>query len=404
MKLTRPSIALGLLVAALSACGSESAADSPSTTVAEQPGTSLPSDFDQEWQSLIDAAKDEGAIVFITGATGEVSDEPVFQAFADEFDLEMTSIGGASDLVTSRVLAERTQGLYTVDISASMGGNGIRPLVEGGAFTPLDPLLVHPDILDRSEGWRLDYVPYADEPGTFCTNYAVQAAPNFLDLWYNTDNVSQADLDSIESWDDINDPRWDGRVGIGDIASGEQSFDRTLAWMNLGEDWFDALLHNDPTVLPFGSAREHADALARGEFDLGTFPPGGELSLVDARNEGLPVERFPRTMVEGPQASTIERLCVLDQAPHPNAAKLFVNWILTREGQTVFNELTGHEDKASLRTDVPQGNVPDDIWTLAGDTRLPVFHDNTDEFRAAEAESREWLEATFSDLGLSPGS
>ena len=48
-------------------------------------------------------------------------------------------------------------------------------------------------------------------------------------------------------------------------------------------------------------------------------------------------------------------LGVFDRAPHPNAAKLFVNWWLTKEGQTAYHELASSSPPPSLRDDVPPG-------------------------------------------------
>ena len=45
----------------------------------------------------------------------------------------------------------------------------------------------------------------------------------------------------------------------------------------------------------------------------------------------------------------------MDRAPHPNAAKLFLNWWLTQEGQTAYNTLTDGNPPPSLRVDVPVG-------------------------------------------------
>jgi ABC-type Fe3+ transport system substrate-binding protein len=50
-------------------------------------------------------------------------------------------------------------------------------------------------------------------------------------------------------------------------------------------------------------------------------------------------------------------ISVFAAAPHPNAAKLFVNWFLTREGQTVMHETIPNLAVSSLREDVPQGQV-----------------------------------------------
>ena len=69
----------------------------------------------------------------------------------------------------------------------------------------------------------------------------------------------------------------------------------------------------------------------------------------------------------------------MDRAPHPNAAKLFANWWLTKEGQTAHNTLSDGEPPASLRDDVPPGKsppgerrVPGAVYEMSSlDTNLP---------------------------------
>jgi ABC-type Fe3+ transport system substrate-binding protein len=50
-------------------------------------------------------------------------------------------------------------------------------------------------------------------------------------------------------------------------------------------------------------------------------------------------------------------IAVLNKAPHPNAAKLFVNWVLSREGQTAWQKYT---EVNSLRMDIPKFDLPAD--------------------------------------------
>lgn len=55
---------------------------------------------------------------------------------------------------------------------------------------------------------------------------------------------------------------------------------------------------------------------------------------------------------------------LLKQAPHPNAAKVFINWFLSREGQLVMqNEYAKamHSGSNSLRVDIPKDMIPPDV-------------------------------------------
>jgi ABC-type Fe3+ transport system substrate-binding protein len=56
------------------------------------------------------------------------------------------------------------------------------------------------------------------------------------------------------------------------------------------------------------------------------------------------------------------------QPPHPNAARVFVNWLLSREGQTVFQRAvnTPNNSEESLRTDVPKDMVRSEVRRIDG--------------------------------------
>ena len=56
----------------------------------------------------------------------------------------------------------------------------------------------------------------------------------------------------------------------------------------------------------------------------------------------------------------VNTLALLNKAPHPNAARLFTNWLLSREGQTIYQELAASagSPSESLRVDVPKEVIP----------------------------------------------
>jgi len=359
--------------------------------------------FEQEWAELIAAAQEEGEIAFVGGPTGASDDGAFYDYFGEVFGLDVTLLAGPTEDVTARIFAERDQGLFDYDI-ASLGNSGSTNMLDAEAFQPLEHFLFHPEATDRSTGWRLDRIPWADEGNQFCTYWGVRAIPNFQWLFYNSDNVTDEELASLESWHDLLDPRWKGRIGIGAINEGEQSNMRTQAWLILGQEWFETMFREqDPQIALYGAGREQADGLARGDYDVVLFPSGGDAGMNEAIDAGLPVAEFDRTLAEGPGKEPIQRLCMFDEPANPNAATLFANWVLTREGQEAYNLYTGRDDRASLRDDVPQGDVVDDLWNLAADDRTPVYDTNTEEHRAAEVESLAYLQAVFAELGLVPG-
>ena len=390
----------------------EPAADEPAAEpTADEPAAAEPigdeswSPVQAEWDALVAAAQEEGELIVLAGGT----ELPIYDHFAELFDLDLTISPGGSSEVVSRVLLEREQGIYDADV-AMLGPSSTRRLLAADTFQPLEPLLMLPDVLDRSEGWQFDFIPWdaQDTEQQYVTYAVAQIATNFMtQLWYNTETVSQEDLDNLQSWDDLLDDRWKGRILIGDLSAGSAGGDQAVAWLFLGQDWLERLLREmDVQVTGRGGTeiREYCDILARGDADIATFAGDAGDCLADARDLSLPVDEIQYSFQEGTIGTLRSAMAVVDQAPNPNAAKLWVNWLLSKEGQTVWNELNAEAEpqRLALRTDVPQGNVSDALWERSLNPNLEFIEENVEEVAKAVDEVGPWAVAIFQELGLNP--
>ena len=372
---------------------------------AEPVGDESWSPIQAEWDALVAAAQEEGELIVLAGGT----ELPIYDHFAELFDLDLTISPGGSSEVVSRVLLEREQGIYDADV-AMLGPSSTRRLLAADTFQPMEPLLILPDVLDRSEGWQFDFIPWdaQDAEQQYVTYAVAQIATNFMtQLWYNTETVSQEDLDNLQSWDDLLDDRWKGRILIGDLSAGSAGGDQSVAWLFLGQDWLERLLREmDVQVTGRGGTeiREYCDILARGDADIATFAGDAGDCLAEARDLSLPVDEIQYSFQEGTIGTLRSAMAVVDQAPHPNAAKLWVNWLLSKEGQTVWNELNAEAEpqRLALRTDVPQGNVSDALWDRSRNPNLEFIEENVEEVAKAVDEVGPWAVAIFQELGLNP--
>ena len=388
--------AVGVVAATVSACGG---GDSAASTAAATCTSTVPGYCD-----LVAAAQKEGSFTVLAGPEGVGDDGDYYNAFGKQFGLKVTVVGGAADEVNSKILAERSQGRYTADIS-SQGDNGTKRLLAGNAFQALDPLIIDPSLKDRSDAskWRVDYFPWWDEKKTYCSYIAVESQINFAPIYYNTKLVKGADLDGITSWASLLDPKWKGKIVMGDISAGDDSSDVVRAYLRLGSSWFEQLIRQQqPKILKFGAAREEADALSRGHYAIGLFP-AGEDSLQTAVDQHLPIASMPRTMSEGTTGTPIQRLCAMDHPAHPNVAKLFVNWSMSEEGQAAFNAKTNRKDRVALREDAPQGKISADIWKLAQETKPDQIIDpSSPDYLAAYDTSQKSFKQLFQEVGIKP--
>jgi len=391
-----------------SAPSAAASAAAPSTAASAEASAAAPSAssaFDAQWADLIAKAKTEGEVVVVTGPEGVQDDGDWLQAFGDQYGIKTTIVGGATADTTARISAERAQGVYSVDVS-TQGGTGTQNFLDAGFFDKLDPLLINPEVTDRSTGFAVDHPVYtADDAIGICQYVGVQAEPNLISFWYNTDVIPQDVVDSVKSFDDLLDPaKFKDKIVIGDVASNEADRDATSMWQVKGQEWWDKLL--DPalgtSVVAYGDERTFADGLAQGKWGIGMFPPGSG-SLEDAEKAGLPVKIWQNTLSEGSPRSGIQRDCVMKNAPHPAAAQLLANWMLMKDGQTALNAKTNRVDRASIRDDVPQGKITDDIWTRARDKSSPFIDDVGTDWLNQKKAFNDYITAKYKELNIVPG-
>ncbi len=376
----------------------------PRPTPTPQP---TPDTFPSEWAELIAAAQEEGEIVIALSGSDSRTGRFAFETFGDTFGINViTSSGSGADNV-NRILAERSRGKYTVDISTVSGGSQER-LVEAGGLVPIEPLLIHPKVLDRSTGWHFPEVLWSDSQRKHVMSDALSVGA-IGSIWYNTDNVSQEELDSISTYQDLLRPEFKGRMAMRAMNNpgGKSVIARLWLAPGLGPDFLDAMhRETDMDLVGAEDDKELAEGVAQGKWDFGIF--GGGRDFRALQNLQLPVRELTLTKTIGALSTEISGgVGVLDQAPHPNAAKLFANWWYSKEGQTADVESTssfGPLGSVSLRSDVTFGTFPEHLketllnvpqWREEGtiDQYLVVYELNDEWF-----EVRGNTEVFFNDL------
>ncbi len=416
VKVTVSLLAVMVLLGLAAACGGDeptptsvpaTATPTPSSSsVAPQP-TPTPDPFDEEWAALIAAAQEEGELVIALSGSDSRTGRFAFETFADTFGINVITSSGSGADNANRILAERSRGAHTVDISTVSGGSMER-LREAGSFTPIEPLLIHPEVLDRSNGWYFENVLWSDSESKYVMSDALSVGA-IGSIWYNTDNVTQEELDSINTYHDLLRPEFKGRMAMRAMNNpGSKSVIARL-WLapGLGPEFLDAL-HRDTDMDLVGAEddKELAEGVANGKWDFGLF--GGGRDFRALQNLQLPVRELTLTKTIGALSTEISGgVGVLDQAPNPNAAKLFANWWYSRAGQTADIESTssfGPLGAVSLRSDVTLGTFPAHLketllkvpeWRAAGtiDQFLVVYELNDEWFQV-----RESTEVFFNDL------
>ncbi len=363
--------ALGLLIAALaSACGADpTATPTPrptSTPVPQQEATPTPDAmamFDAEWDALVAAAQEEGEVVIVMGGSASRNYRPVVAEFEKKYGITATVSTGSGGAQTDRVLAEQSAGRYDVDV-LMIGGTSALRLIAAEALVPIPPLLIHPEVTS-GEGWFQGRVWYSDAATQqYVVNHSAAASPENLGMRYNTNLVTQADLDGFNSVFDYLDPKWANQiVSIPAIAEGAGgTYSTIISHPDIGEEFMERFVDPEFGVTFSTDFRFITDSLAGGKFAMGIGIGSAGRDLDELAEQGGPADRLikpfkERDTLSGGGAGDNVQMPI--NAPNPNAAQLFLNWFLTKEGQTAKNELSEGTPTPSLREDIPCAGVVD---------------------------------------------
>ncbi|HEX9878931.1 MAG TPA: extracellular solute-binding protein, partial [Candidatus Binatia bacterium] len=103
------------------------------------------------------------------------------------------------------------------------------------------------------------------------------------------------------------------------------------------------------------------DMITRGKYPMLVGPRSSILS--DALRRKLPIQYVdPSKIKEGSDISPGPgAMALMNRAPHPNAAKVYINWLLTKDGQYGYGKILGY---VSNRLDVPGDYYADELWRV----------------------------------------
>ncbi|MBI4329806.1 MAG: extracellular solute-binding protein [Chloroflexi bacterium] len=324
-----------LLGAVLSGCTArqETGAPPAQATEAARAGA-LPAKegWQAEWEALRAAAKKEGTATVYTSWTAEVR-IALRKKFEEDFGvgLEFATVSGGQELA-AKLEKERSAGLLLADVIGTGLNTATTVMKPMGLLGSLEPVLLLPEAKDTKvrAGGRL----FLDTEQKY---YMPLAASFDSFLSRNSELVKDAEL---KAYADVLDPKWKGRIIMNDpthIGGGNNFV--TMIRQLWGTDKARDYLRQLTTMEPFLSRdyRLQAEWLARGKGAVGIGIPQGQLMTfqkVGAPIAFVKVKEGGTITAGGPGGISLPA----GKLPHPNASKVFINWMLTKEGQTVFSK------------------------------------------------------------------
>lgn len=335
-----------------------------------QPISAIPSPVNPEtrassedkWEAIVLGAKKEGKVI-IYSIWGPDTRMLLSKAFKDKYgiDVEWTAFSRGPEL-TARVSMENKSGLYLAD-AYGVGLTTIlvtmKPL---GLLRSIEPFLILPEVTD-SKVWHLGKVPLVDKDKQGLGMIA--AVQRYI--LRNTELVGAGE---INSYQDLLKPQYKGKLllndptvtGPGNAMIGHFAQD---LWGEEGTVQFlkDLLIKQEALVVR--DNRLQVEWVARGKYSIAIAPLIE--AVQDFRRLGAPVALV--LVKEGaPIVSGAGALALASTVPHPNATTLFVNWLLTREGQTVFIKGFGNP---SARADVSGEGLDPLLFAQSGEKIYP---------------------------------
>lgn len=304
-----------------------------------------------EWDKTLRAAEAEGQLT-LYGCCYEY--DRVVDGFRKKYPKIKVAIAiGSGNQLATRILAERRGEKYLLDVVGS-GANTLHDaLYKGNALDPIKPALFLPEVLDLLKWYQGEH-RYIDPEKRYI--FAFVANSQSGQITYNLKQVNPTEFKSY--WDLLN-PKWKGKM----VSLDPTSFGMGAALQffyfhpELGPTFLKKL-YGEMQITVSRDPRQMTDWLATGKFSLCIRCNAGS-EVGKAVQQKLPIGYLDtEEWKEGGSSSAAGgTLGILNRAPHPNAAKAFVNWFLSREGQTALQKYGRPDAHNSRRIDIPKDDV-----------------------------------------------
>ena len=305
------------------------------------PSNTESAESQEEWSKVLSAAKKEGRL-----AVSVHSGEPLrtgvskFQEVYPDIRLEVSTDPTLKYL--SRVRQERRAAVYNIDVRVGPPRTN-HVLIPEGVYAALRPALMLAEVTDDSKWLGGFAAGFTDREKKYA--YAGAADLNGI-IQLNRALVPESEFNNV---DDLLKPKWKGKIAMLDPRfpnSGNTAINILLQIR--GEEFVRRFLVNQAVVLSEDN-RQVAEWLIRGRYPIASGLSSRSLDQFQMQGLGLNVKqlRQPEVMHVSLSGAVV---AMVDRPPNPNAAKVFVNWFLSRQGQIVFCKVNTTN---SRRRDVP---------------------------------------------------
>ena len=331
-----------------------------------------------QWEATVEAAKKEGKVNIYLYRYGKVLD-----VFRNDYpEIRPSLLTGTGAQIITKILTERRAGRYLADV-VGLGSSNYRILhQQAKSLDAIQPALMLPEVLDTSS-WYGGRHRYLDAENKYVFAYLANASSG--QLYYNT---AQVNAREFTSYYDLFNPKWKGRIVALDPRP-RTEIGTTMQFFyyhpELGPAFIRRLFGTKEITFSRDS-RQMIDWLGQGRFSI-CFGCSGALK---AKHQGLPIEIFDTSLWKEGASFSVGggTLSTPSQGPHPNAAKVFINWYLSRRGQITLQKFGDPDEPPnSARIDIPKDEIQVHNKLIDGrkyfDGTRPEFEDIDSAFKIA---------------------
>jgi iron(III) transport system substrate-binding protein len=283
-----------------------------------------------DWNKVVEAARKEGRVVVSIPTSAELRKEfeTGFRSKYPGIELELNAARGASNI--NKIVEEQKAGAHNIDLHVGGTTSIITGLLANQLLEPVLTSMVLPEVREEKNWWGGHI--WADNARKYIYGFTAYMTET---VWYNPD---LARPEEIISWDNLLEAKWKGKIAILDPrtpGSGESTWAFLLR--TKGEAYLTKLAAQE--MLVGRNLRQLGEAVARGKSAVSiglsyyTYLP-----FIKA---GLAVKPISKIKEGYYAASGSGNIVVIKNAPHPNASKVFVNWLLSKDGQNAFTKSLG---------------------------------------------------------------
>jgi iron(III) transport system substrate-binding protein len=280
----------------------------------------------EEWKKIVEAAKKEGKVV-AGGPPTAVLRQKYKETFEKKFGLELELLSAPGPQNAGRAAAEFKAGVSYFDVLHA-GSGTLEPLMYENMLALFSDYMILEEVKDPRQWWG----GHAWEDNVKTNRFIYSFTADFsTPPFYNAELLKPAD---VSSYEDLLNPKWKGKIGFFEprIPSAGQGLWGFLMKIK-GKEFLQKLAEQNLFISRDG--KQLADGLAKGTLVIGL---GLSQRFVDPYvNAGLPIKPL-MSIKEGLGGSNgFGTVAVMKNAPHPNAAKVYINWLLGKEGQDLYS-------------------------------------------------------------------